>query len=42
MLYYMRNKILTGRNGETCVDGQIERRIAQPVAAQPNNQLLNM
>ncbi|XP_046461046.1 F-actin-monooxygenase MICAL3-like isoform X11 [Daphnia pulex] len=42
MLYYMRNKILTGRNGETCVDGQIERRIAQPVAAQPNNQLLNI
>ncbi|KAI9560901.1 hypothetical protein GHT06_011855 [Daphnia sinensis] len=40
MLYYMRNKLLLGRNGENCVDGQMERRIAQPVAAQPTSQHL--
>ncbi|XP_059350656.1 F-actin-monooxygenase MICAL3-like isoform X8 [Daphnia carinata] len=40
MLYYMRNKLIIGRHGENCVDGQIERRIAQPVAAQPTSQHL--
>lgn len=39
MLYYMRNKLLTGRTGDNRVDGQVERRISQTTIPKPIHQV---